>query len=178
MKKGATMSQEHKEKISKANKAKPAPNRNYWLGKKRSPEDVEKFRLAKLGTHRSVETRKKISETRKRLGLKPPHVSGKNHQNWKGGISKNHHSTSEPKYKEWRMKVFERDMFKCKIFNQDCKGQLQAHHILKWAEYPELRYEINNGITLCIAHHPRKWAEEKRLAPEFQRLIGVSKELE
>ena len=42
---------------------------------------------------------------------------------------------------------------------------------------PKLRYEINNGITLYHAHHLRKRAEEKRLAPIFQELVSVSKEL-
>lgn len=94
------------------------------------------------------------------------------HPLWKGGISIHVHSTKEPRYKEWRMKVFTRDSFKCKICNT--KEKLQAHHILRWADYPELRYDINNGITLCVAHHPRKKAEEKRLAPTFVELVSVS----
>jgi hypothetical protein len=97
------------------------------------------------------------------------------HYNWKGGVSRDTHSLSTPEYKEWRMNVFFRDNFKCRINNQDCKGQLQAHHILRWVDYPELRYEVNNGIALCIAHHPRKRAEEKRLSPYFMELVSVSK---
>ena len=80
-----------------------------------------------------------------------------------------------PEYREWRMSVFKRDNFKCKIANEDCKGRLEAHHILPWRDYVELRYQINNGITLCHAHHPRKRAEEKLLMPKFQELIGVPK---
>ena len=49
--------------------------------------------------------------------------------------------------------------------------------ILGWTDYPELRYEVNNGITLCHFHHPREWKEEKRLISEFQKLVSVSKEL-
>ena len=79
-------------------------------------------------------------------------------------------------YKEWRRSVWLRDNFKCKIANPDCKGRLEAHHILGWSSHPELRYQINNGITLCHTHHPRKRVEEKRLSPYFQELVSVSKE--
>ena len=79
-------------------------------------------------------------------------------------------------YFYWRKSVWQRDNFKCRINNSDCKGRIESHHILGWSSYPELRYNINNGITLCHAHHPRKRAEEKRLAPIFQELVSVSNE--
>ncbi len=103
-------------------------------------------------------------------------VRGEKSPNWKGGISRNIHSLKEPQYKNWRNEVFKRDNYKCKISDENCKGQLEAHHILRWADYPELRYNINNGITLCHFHHPRKRKEEKRLSPYFQGLVSVSKD--
>jgi hypothetical protein len=78
-------------------------------------------------------------------------------------------------YKDWRYQVFKRDRHICRINNKDCCGSVIAHHILSWREYPELRYNINNGITLCQAHHPRKRAEEKTLISVFQELVPVSK---
>ena len=51
----------------------------------------------------------------------------------------------------------------------------KKYRILSWRDYPELRFNINNGITLCHAHHPRKRAEEKRLIPIFKELVSVSK---
>jgi len=80
-------------------------------------------------------------------------------------------------YKNWMKAVKSRDNWKCKISNQDCRGRLEAHHILNWIVYPELRYQVNNGITLCLAHHPRKRAEEKRLIPFFMELVPESSEL-
>lgn len=78
-------------------------------------------------------------------------------------------------YKEWALKVKKRDNWKCRIQNQDCKGRLEAHHILPWRTHKNLRYEINNGITLCQAHHPKGVAEEKRLESYFMELVSVLK---
>ncbi len=179
MKKGEIMSQEQKDKISKANKGKPAPHRNYWLGKKRSLEDREKFRLAKLGSQRSIETKIKISETNKRIGKHPPFTKRENHPMWikdRSKLQTREKKHLDTKYKYWMLEVKKRDSWKCKINNVDCKGRLESHHILNWIEYPELRYEIKNGITLCHAHHPRGRANEKRLSPYFMELVSVSKE--
>ena len=79
-------------------------------------------------------------------------------------------------YYYWRTAVLERDNNKCRISNKDCSGYCEVHHILPWRDYLELRYNINNGITLCQAHHPKKRAEEKRLIPFFQELVSVSNE--
>ena len=74
-------------------------------------------------------------------------------------------------YAVWRKLVWERDGFSCKILNVACSGRIEAHHILGWTDYPELRYEVNNGITLCHFHHPRKRNDEMRLSPYFKELI-------
>lgn len=56
-------------------------------------------------------------------------------------------------YKTWRADVRKRDGYKCRWLNCKCKTKLQVHHILKWADYPLMKYTINNGITLCKQHH-------------------------
>lgn len=81
---------------------------------------------------------------------------------------------NDSSYKEWRMSVYKRDNFICRMKNQDCSGRIIAHHILGWASYPELRYEVNNGITLCQDHHPLRRSEEKRLESLFRKLVSVS----
>jgi len=80
------------------------------------------------------------------------------------------------KYREWMLAIKNRDGWKCRIVDYNCNGRLEAHHILNWMDYPELRYDINNGIALCQAHHPRGRAKEKRLASYFMELVSVSKD--
>ena len=82
---------------------------------------------------------------------------------------------NDTSHREWSRNVKNRDGWKCRIANADCDGRLESHHILSYKEHPELRYEVNNGITLCHAHHPRGRAEEKRLSPYFQDLVSVTK---
>jgi len=73
--------------------------------------------------------------------------------NWKGGITPiNKLIRCSPEYINWRKKVFERDNFIC----QECKekgGVLHSHHKKPFASFPELRFDSNNGITLCKKCH-------------------------
>ena len=78
-------------------------------------------------------------------------------------------------HKYWSKEVKRRDNWKCKLADENCSGKVISHHILSWKDYPELRYIINNGITLCHTHHPRRRVEEKRLIETFQKLVSVSK---
>ena len=124
---------------------------------------VNKGKLAPWTTKRNLETN---------------HLrAGENHYKWKSDRTTlvKRQERNDMAYKEWRRQVWLRDNFKCKIGNPDCKGRLEAHHILGWSQYPELRYEINNGITLCHAHHPLKRSEEAELSPYFQQLVAEMK---
>jgi hypothetical protein len=101
------------------------------------------------------------------------------HYNWKldrSTLKENigNEERRSSKYSEWRKRVYERDSFKCKINSQDCKGRIEVHHILSFTKYPELKYEINNGISLCHKHHPRKRKEEASMSPYFQELIKIT----
>jgi hypothetical protein len=137
------------------------------------------------GISHDAETKQKISESKKgkpwtekqRESVVNSIPRGENHPNWIHDRTKlaKTQGRNDSSYKEWRRAIWERDAFLCRIGNKECAGHIVAHHILGWASFPGLRYEINNGITLCRAHHPSKRAEEKRLAPIFTELVSVSK---
>jgi len=65
-----------------------------------------------------------------------------------------------PIYVTWRNAIFERDNYTCR----DCGkrgGEINAHHLKSFKKFPKLRYEIDNGITLCKQCH--KLRHKKRL---------------
>ena len=79
-------------------------------------------------------------------------LAGSKNPNWQGGIDKGRPERNLPEYKQWRADVFTRDNFTCKGCGQ-IGHELQAHHIKSWKHYPELRYEVSNGMTLCKQCH-------------------------
>ncbi len=80
-------------------------------------------------------------------------MMGPLHHNWRGGITapnKLARGTSE--IAEWRLSVFQRDDYTCRI----CKvkgGNMNAHHILSFATDKNLRHDIDNGVALCRKCH-------------------------
>lgn len=116
------------------------------------------------------------NEHRKALSGPRENTRGPNSHRWiedRSKIKRSEKKHEDVGYRIWMKSVKERDGWKCRISDEDCKGRLEAHHILNWIDYPELRYEINNGISLCQAHHPRGRAKEKRLVAEFQALVSA-----
>ena len=145
---------------------------------KMSEATKEKIRQKLLGRKASKELRKKLSivhklhPTRYWLGkhISPEHNAklqeGKNRMehppNWRGGISdKNNIIRHSKEMKLWRKSVFERDNFTCQKYGV-VGGKLRAHHMNNFSEFPELRFAIDNGVTLSETAHR-----------EFHRKYGI-----
>ena len=85
--------------------------------------------------------------------LKRPEMSGNKHPMWKGGITPiNFAIRNSLAYEDWRKSVFERDNYTC-IKCGLIGGKLNADHIKPFALFPELRFELSNGQTLCEDCH-------------------------
>jgi 5-methylcytosine-specific restriction endonuclease McrA len=79
-----------------------------------------------------------------------PHVTP---WNYKGGTgTARHQAMGTLGYKSWRSKVFDRDNYTCQVCEQ-YGGTLHADHINKWSDNEELRYNVDNGRTLCVPCH-------------------------
>ncbi len=138
---GRKLSMEHRRKLSEAFKGRTPWNK----GKKMSDS-----------------MRSKLSRTRKKLfkegklkiwNKNKSYKKGEEHWNWKGGItSVNRRIRSGFQWKKWREEVFSRDNYTCQICGAtNC--ELHPHHILERAKFPELQFEVYNGITLCKECH-------------------------
>ena len=67
---------------------------------------------------------------------------------------------SKKEYKIWRNEVFRRDDFRCAICGDETN--IEAHHIKPFLKYPDLRFDVNNGITLCRNCHKEMHRQKGR----------------
>lgn len=52
---------------------------------------------------------------------------------------------------QWRLSVFKRDDYKCTCCGE--YGKIHAHHLKSFTRFPELRFDVDNGTTLCEDCH-------------------------
>jgi hypothetical protein len=141
-------------------------------GKKRPPRSKEwckRISLAKKGK-KGLEENFGIYLTH---GKRPwVHIDnkGKNNPRWKGGITPEHERIRHsPEMIAWRDEVFERDNYICQFCGHNKGHILRAHHIFPFAEYPDLRFELENGITFCEDCH--RIAHETEINPIQEWLL-------
>ena len=112
----------------------------------------DRIALFRIGKKHNEETKNKISIS---------HIGDKSY-NWKGGITpENSKIRGSIAMRLWKNAVYAKDNFTCQKTGEK-GGRLHAHHILNFAQYPELRFAIDNGITLSEKAHK-----------EFHKQYGV-----
>jgi len=154
-KKRPPFSEEWKKRLSESLKGNTCRR-----GKKTSEETKKKISEALIGKPQSKEKSRKISLAKK--GVPSLNQRGENHYNWKGGITPiNLQIRHSLEYKLWRTAVFQKDNFTCIWCGDNRGGNLNADHIKQFAYYPELRFAIDNGRTLCRECHKKTYTYGK-----------------
>jgi 5-methylcytosine-specific restriction endonuclease McrA len=68
------------------------------------------------------------------------------------------------RYNEWRSAILERDRKTC-ILCGSTKGQ-HAHHIERWIDNIGCRYNLKNGVSLCVKCHKQYHGKYGRCFPD------------
>lgn len=143
---------------------------------KRSEKDKQRMKENNPGMHLSQETLLKRS-----LALKGKKAWNKGKKcpqlitNWQGGISsaseKARHSME---FRLWREAIYTRDNWTCQKTGIR-GGKLHPHHIRNFSEYPELRFVVDNGITLSQDTHMEfhnKYGRIHNTKEQIEEFIG------
>jgi 5-methylcytosine-specific restriction endonuclease McrA len=95
-----------------------------------------------------------VSGNTKSCGCLRSEMKNEKHPRWKGGVKKGRNKLyNTSRYKEWRIKVYEKDNFTCQRCGDKLGHNLNAHHYKSWKKYPSSRYVVSNGISLCEKCH-------------------------
>jgi hypothetical protein len=119
-----------------------------------------------IGRKHTEETKSKISELQKGKKQKPETIE-KRRQKHLGKRRKQTRHASR-KYQEWRNLVKEKDKWKCKHCECEDKKILHAHHIQSWKSNESLRFDVNNGMTLCKYCHAKE-ETKNRIGQSFSK---------
>lgn len=124
--------------------------------KSRSKSGVKGSRRGRpKGWHHTPETRAKIRDR-----LRDSAARGEAIWSYRDGkVAERRGERFSQAYRRWRFDVFSRDRFTCQRCGDDRGGNLVGHHIKGFAAYPDLRYDLDNGLTLCRPCHD-EWHRE------------------
>lgn len=88
---------------------------------------------------------------------KEKYLYGKKNHNYNHNLSPEYRVNRRtlPEHTKWRNEVYKRDNYTCKICGYNKGHILEAHHIFSYKAYPEHRFNIHNGITLCKECHKK-----------------------
>lgn len=97
---------------------------------------------------------------------------GQNHPRWiedRAMVKSEDKSIRESvEMKEWRTAVFSRDNWTCQCC--EATGVINAHHIKRLVDFPELMHDVENGITLCEPCHKLTYRREEDFEEMFMRM--------
>ena len=93
----------------------------------------------------SSESTKSCGCLRRRIGIDHPRYN-QNLSDEERSKRRGHFSTV------WSSQILERSTYTCQSCNKH-GGNLNAHHLNAWNAFPEQRFDLDNGVTLCTDCH-------------------------
>lgn len=105
----------------------------------------------RIGKKHTAETKSKISKISKERTPRGACHYAFSHGRFQRSLS----DRRKPEYKEWRDAVYARDNYTCQICGDAKGGNLQAHHVKDFANHPDLRFVVSNGLTVCQSCHEK-----------------------
>ena len=94
---------------------------------------------------------------------------------WRGGITEqNKKIRMSMESRAWRETVFKRDNYQCVLGGKEHGNKLNADHIKPFALFPELRFELSNGRTLCIDCHKKTDTYGKKIQEYATKLKNIN----
>lgn len=150
---------------------------SHMLGKHHSEESKIKMSKSHKGVPSAMKGKHHTEEARKKMGVKKGMFSGEKNPNYgkhfskkirdkisksnkkrylekckQLGIKPNTYRERPKKFERWARQIKIKDGFTCQLCHET-GGKLRSHHIKAWVDYPNDRYNIKNGITLCKECH-------------------------
>lgn len=108
-------------------------------------------------------------------------TKGEKHPTWRHDISREERERLAnegrrdrlPESYAWKKAVFKRDNFTCKItgLKQSRKISIDCHHLFSWADFPEKRFDPENGVPLEKHIHRlfhKEYGRNKNTPDQFQ----------
>lgn len=96
---------------------------------------------------------------------------GEKSHRWQGGkVDESMKVRNSIENTMWRESVFQRDDYTCQMC-QKRGGKLACHHIKLFSQYPELRFDIGNGVTLCWGCHRSIKNKEQEFESKFLEYV-------
>lgn len=154
-----TQEANNKRSLCKLGEKNPMWGKSGRVGMKHTPESLKKMSISqkkKWSDPLYKEKMKKVFTGRKGFwrGKHRLHMMGDKHWFWQGGKTEERTRIMQSlEYKLWRKCVFTRDNYTCVLCGCNKSGSLEADHIKRFSEYPELRFSVENGRTLCTDCH-------------------------
>ena len=88
----------------------------------------------------------------------------------------NKNRTKDKRYQQWRAFVYEKDSYTCQVCNKK-RTFLNAHHLEAWDTNEDKRFDVSNGVAMCVTCHKAfhsEYGRGKNTTKQFEEFKKLS----